>query len=98
MTSHSAAVQGEQAEDLELLPGQVDPHGAARRLTFSKSDFDVAEAHNGASLASDIVPAQANSNAREQFADSEWLGHVLVCADLQLLDLADMIALPPTSP
>ena len=80
-------------EDLKLRAGQVDrlaAHGDEVAGQVDRYGPRLDRGSLGAGRAVELAAAQLRPHAAEQLADREWLGDVVVGADLEAHDLVDL--------
>src|SRR6266542_4222888 len=81
----AAFVQGEHVQDAELEPRQLDRLASLGDFVRLQIEDQVAHAHLRGGLAVRVGLAAAHNglHARSKLFGAEWLGHVIVGADLQ---------------
>src|ERR1700693_2407909 len=89
-----AAAADEEAQDVELLVGELQGGALAGGLAFLEVDFDVSKSVPGHTLREPgRVPSQAHGDTGDQLAERKRLCDVVVGADLEPQDPVDLLSL-----
>src|SRR4051812_24826971 len=87
-----SCITQESLQQCELHAGQVDRHVVQPDFTRSRLEAEIAHDQCGNRTCGSDGTAQDGANTSDKLARVEWLGNVVVSADLQAQDSLDVLS------